>query len=79
MIDFNVFSLSVFSAGTGLGLPGVPHGLLDNILGLIGVAITNGGLFVVAVEFQEIFLSGLVLESLGFFNDFFKLKNRENF
>lgn len=74
MIDFDVLGLSIFGTGASLILPGTPHSLADGILGLIGGAITNGGLFVVAVEFQEFLLSGLLAEVLGFLNNFFELE-----
>lgn len=76
MIDFNVLGLGIFGTSASLLLPGIPHSLADGIFGFIGVAITNGGLFVVTVEFQKFLLGGFFAEALGFFDNFFKLNEK---
>lgn len=65
--------LGILGGETSLALPGQVAGLLVLLLGLIDVAIADGGLLVVAVEFQEIFLGDGLAEVLSLLNDFLKL------
>jgi len=74
LVDLNVVGLGIVGGQTGLALPGVVAGLLLLILRLLDVAVAHGGLLVVAVELEELFLAGQVLEVLGLLDDLLKLK-----
>lgn len=73
LVDLDVVVLGILGGKASLALPGEVTSLLLLILWLLNVAVTNGGLLVVAVELQDILLSDVLAESLGLLNDFLKL------
>lgn len=80
LVDLDVVVLGILGSKASLALPGEVASLLLLILGLLDVAVTNGGLLVVAVELQDILLADVLGKSLGLLNDFLKLSkgNWEN-
>lgn len=80
LVNFDVVVLGILGGKTGLALPGEVASLLLLILRFLDVAVTNGGLLVVAVELEDILLGDVLAESLGLLNDFLKLSktNIEN-
>lgn len=73
LVDLDVVVLGILGGKASLALPGEVASLLLLILGLLDVAVTNGGLLVVAVELQDILLADVLGKSLGLLNDFLKL------
>lgn len=80
LVNLDVVVLGILGGKASFALPGEVASLLLLILRLLDVAVTNGGLLVVAVELQDILLGDVLAESLGLLNDFLKLPktNMEN-
>lgn len=80
LVNLDVVVLGILGGKAGLALPGEVASLLLLILRFLDVAVTNGGLLVVAVELEDILLGDVLAESLGLLNDFLKLSktNIEN-
>lgn len=80
LVNLDVVVFGILGGKTGLALPGEVASLLLLILRFLDVAVTNGGLLVVAVELEDILLGDVLAESLGLLNDFLKLSktNIEN-
>lgn len=80
LVNLDVVVFGILGGKTGLALPGQVASLLLLILRFLDVAVTNGGLLVVAVELEDILLGDVLAESLGLLNDFLKLSktNIEN-